>query len=171
MRVTVEYADEVSTPFPEKFFQEIASRTLEECHFPFLEGKAVSLNAVAVSEEKIQELNQIYRGKDAVTDVLSFGEYPDREALAAAALPEIFLGELFFCPLFIEAAAKEDGVTFEREMAYIFSHGVLHLVGFDHEEAMFEIQERVTDIFSGKAPHQRPELQAPEADQPLDAVE
>jgi probable rRNA maturation factor len=171
MRVTVEYADEVSTPFPEKFFQEIASRTLEECHFSFLKEKTISLNAIAVSEEKIQELNQAYRGKDAVTDILSFGEYADREALAAAALPEIFLGELFFCPLFIEAAAKEDGVTMEREMAYIFSHGVLHLVGFDHEEEMFEIQERVTDIFSGKKPQQRTELQANGASQSLGAVE
>ena len=148
MRVTIEYVDEAATPFPEEFFQAIALRTLEECHFSFLQEQTISLNAIAVSKEKIQELNQAYRGKDAVTDILSFGEYPDREALAATALPEIFLGELFFCPAFIEAAAVEDGVTFEREMAYIFSHGVLHLVGFDHEEEMFAIQERVTDIFS-----------------------
>lgn len=150
MHITVEYTEEVKTPFLEKLFQAIALRTLEECQFSFLEGKEISLSVVAVSAEKIQELNATYRGKESVTDVLSFGEYADREALEQEAGESIFLGEIFFCPTFIENAAKEDLVTFDREMAYIFSHGVLHLVGFDHEEEMFAIQEKVTDVFTGE---------------------
>jgi rRNA maturation RNase YbeY len=145
MHVALEYTTEVETPFAEKFFQAIASRTLEECRFPFLQEKEISLNVVAVAEEKMQELNAKYRGKDSVTDILSFGEYADRGALEQASTDMIFLGEIFFCPTFIERAAEEDAVTFEREMAYVFSHGVLHLAGFDHEEEMFAIQERVTD--------------------------
>lgn len=145
MRVILEYSEDVPTPFGEDFFQGVASRTLEECHFAFLQGKEVSLSAVSVSRERIRELNRIYRGKDAVTDILSFAEYGNREALAEATEKDIFLGELFFSSAFIMDAAKEDEVTFEREMTYIFSHGVLHLAGFDHEEAMFAIQERVTD--------------------------
>lgn len=148
MRVFLEYIDETSAPFAKDFFQEIASRTLEECGFPFLQDKEIRVNAILVSQDKIRELNREYRDKDAVTDVLSFGEYADRKALAAAADTEMFLGELFLSPDFIEAAAKEDRVTFEREMTYIFSHGVLHLLGFDHEEEMFAIQERVTDFFT-----------------------
>ncbi|MDP3957307.1 MAG: rRNA maturation RNase YbeY [bacterium] len=148
MHVVLEYTGEIATPFSEDFFQTITSRTLEECQFPFLQGKDISLNVVAVSPEKIQGLNVQYRGKDSVTDILSFGEYADREALEQAAGEEIFLGEIFFCPSFIERAAEEDEVTFEREMIYIFSHGVLHLAGFDHEEEMFAIQERVTDILT-----------------------
>lgn len=148
MRVILEYIAEVKTPFQEKFFQDIALRTLEECQFAFLQGKEIRLTAVSVSEEKIRELNGGFRAKDAVTDILSFGEYATRKELAEAASEEIFLGELFFCPSFIEAAATEDEVTYKREMAYIFSHGVLHLVGFDHEEEMFAIQEKITDLFS-----------------------
>ncbi|MFZ2187436.1 MAG: rRNA maturation RNase YbeY [Candidatus Moraniibacteriota bacterium] len=150
MHVVVEYTGEVKTPFREDFFQKIALRTLEECRFSFLEGKEISLNVVALSPEKIQALNAKYRGKDGVTDVLSFGEYGDRESLERGEEEEIFLGEIFVCPAFIETAAKEDEVTFEREMAYIFSHGVLHLVGYDHEEEMFAIQEAVTDVFTGE---------------------
>lgn len=146
MQVTVEYTEEVKTPFQENFFQKIALQTLEECQFSFLDEKEMSLNVVAVTPQKIQELNAKYRGKDSVTDILSFGEYADREALEQVVEDEIFLGEIFFCPTFIERAAEEDAVTFEREMAYVFSHGVLHLVGFDHEEEMFAIQEKVTDI-------------------------
>lgn len=150
MHVVVDYTGEVETPFSQEFFQSIALRTLEECRFSFLEGKEISLNAIAVSAEKIQELNAEYRGKESVTDVLSFGEYTDRDVLEQIGENEIFLGEIFLCPTFIENAAKEDAVTFEREMVYIFSHGVLHLIGFDHEEEMFAIQERVTDAFTLK---------------------
>lgn len=149
MHLTLEYTEEAKTPFSEKFFQTIAEKTLEECQFSFLEEKEISLNVIAVSSEKIRELNTRYRGKDSVTDVLSFGEYTDRDALEEGEEEQIFLGEIFFCPTFIENAAKEDDVTFEREMVYIFSHGVLHLVGFDHEEEMFAIQESVTDAFTG----------------------
>ncbi|OGI16196.1 MAG: rRNA maturation RNase YbeY [Candidatus Moranbacteria bacterium RIFCSPHIGHO2_12_FULL_54_9] len=148
MHVTLDYTAETEVPFEEAFFNEVASRTLEECRFPFLHGKEVSLNVIAVTGERIRELNRTYRDKDAVTDVLSFGEYADREALARVAEQDIFLGDIFFCPAFIAQAAAEDEVTFQREMTYIFSHGVLHLVGFDHEEEMFEIQDRVTDAFS-----------------------
>ena len=149
MHVTLEYTEEVKTPFSESFFQSIAEKTLEKCQFSFLEGKEISLNVIAVSAEKIQELNMKYLGKDSVTDVLSFGEYADRDALEEGEEESIFLGEIFLCPTFIENSAKEDDVTFERELVYIFSHGVLHLVGFDHEEEMFAIQESVTDAFTG----------------------
>ena len=148
MKVTLEYMGETETPFGEEFFQGVAARTLEECHFPFLHGKDIRLSAVAVSTEKIRGLNMQYRGKDQATDILSFGEYVGQEELAEETAQEIFLGEIFFCPAFIAEAATEDEVTLRREMAYIFSHGVLHLVGYDHEDEMFAIQERVTDVFA-----------------------
>src|SRR3990167_5707500 len=125
MHVILEYTAEVETPFSEDFLQRVASRTLEECRFSFLQWKEISLNVVAVTPERIQELNARNRGNDSVTDILSFGEYVDRDALKQA---------------------EEDGGALEREMIYIFSHGVLHLVGFDHEDEMFAIQERVTDM-------------------------
>jgi len=150
MHIVVEYTEEEKTPFSENFFQTVAVRTLEACRSPFLEWKEISLNVIAVSAEKIQELNMKYRGNGSVTDVLSFGEYTDKDTLKQAEEDEIFLGEIFFCPTFIEDAAKEDAVTFEREMVYIFSHGVLHLVGFDHEEEMFMIQENVTDLYTNR---------------------
>lgn len=146
MRVIVEYTEEAQTPFAEDFFQAVATRTLGECGFGFLHDKDVRLNVVAVTSEKIRELNRTYRNQDRVTDILSFGEYESRSVLAQIPEQHIFLGELFFCPTFIMDVAQKDGVTFEREMVYVFAHGVLHLVGFNHEEAMFVIQDRVTDI-------------------------
>jgi rRNA maturation RNase YbeY len=150
MRITVEYAEEVATPFARNFFQKIAERTIVECRFSFLQRKKISLNAIAVSESKIKKINRKYRGKDAVTDILSFGEYETREALEKEKRTEIFLGEIFFCPSFIikrDSLLNKTKAAMMREMTYIFSHGVLHLVGFDHEEEMFAIQEKVTKFF------------------------
>jgi probable rRNA maturation factor len=148
MHVVVEYTEEAKTPFQEEFFQKVALRTLQECQFSFLQGKEVVLNVISITSSKIRELNMQYRSKDAVTDILSFGEYESTEQLSQEAKEEIFLGEILFCSEFIETSAKEDGETLERELSYVFSHGVLHLVGFDHEEEMFAIQDTVTGAFT-----------------------
>jgi len=150
MHITVEYTNEVETPFEKDFFQSIASKIFEFEQFVFLQGKDITLGVVIVSPEKIQSLNKQYRSHDSVTDVLSFGEYEGRTVFTQIEEQEIFLGDIFLCLDFIKTAATEDDVTLEREMTYIFSHGVLHLVGFDHEEEMFTLQESVTDYFTGK---------------------
>lgn len=146
MQVIVRYTEEGSTPLEEAFLQRIATETLKRSFFSQGEGRErVVLHAIALPAEKIQALNKEYRQKDAVTDILSFGEYEDTQALKRETKPEVFLGELFFCPEFIQTAAVEDEVTFSHELIYIFSHGVLHLLGYDHSEEMFGIQDAVTE--------------------------
>jgi len=147
MLVTVRYTQEVETPFDETFFVVIAKETLIRCPLSALKEKqAVSVNVIAVSSEKIQELNRAYLGKDAVTDILSFGEYADTMAFEKDAESVVFLGEIFFCPAFIGTSATEDGVTLEHEMTYVFSHGVLHLLGYDHSDEMFSLQDQTTEF-------------------------
>lgn len=148
MDVAFEYIAEEDAGLPEEFFREVATSALEAAGLSSLEEKRVVLNAVAVSAEKIRELNRTYRDKDSVTDILSFGEYPDAAGVEAEPASEVFIGELFFCPEFIRSAAKEDGVSLEKEMAYVFSHGVLHLLGYDHTEEMFAIQDTIADTFA-----------------------
>ncbi len=148
MDVVVHYTAEVPTPLGESFFLEVAHETLTRCPLPVLGEKKITLNAIAVSPERITALNEQYRGKAAVTDILSFGEYTDTNALSEEKKKDLFLGELFFCQDFIEQAAKEDQVSLEREMAYIFSHGILHLLGYNHSEEMFTLQDAVTDSLS-----------------------
>ena len=148
MDVAFEYVPEEDAGLPEEFFREIAISALEAAGLLSFQEKRIALNAVAVSTEKIRELNRTYREKDSVTDILSFGEYPDAAAIEAEPAEEVFIGELFFCPEFIRSAALEDGVSLEKEMAYIFSHGVLHLLGYDHTEEMFAIQDKIAEKFS-----------------------
>ncbi|MEK7494510.1 MAG: rRNA maturation RNase YbeY [Patescibacteria group bacterium] len=145
MKIQCEYNAEAPNPFSEAFFCGIAEETLKQVPAPFLQNKTITLSAVSVSRERILELNKTYRSKESVTDILSFGEYADLEAVSKEEKEEIFLGDLYFCSDYIEEAAKEDGVTFEHEMYYIFSHGVLHLLGYDHSDEMFAIQDAVTE--------------------------
>ncbi len=146
MKVSVEYTEEVQTSFHKTFLLRIATETLTLCPgITLKQHDVLSLTAIAVSPERIRELNRDYRKKDAVTDILSFGEYEDMEALARDQSKRLFLGELFFCYDFIVAAAVEDAVSVEHEMVYIFSHGILHLLGYDHSEEMFAIQDAVTE--------------------------
>jgi len=149
MSIILEYTDEMSTSFTEEFFSTVAKRVFSHPTFSFLSEKEITFGATLVSSEKIRSLNKEYRKNDAVTDVLSFGEYEGRTALTHIAEDQIFLGDIFLCFDFIAHSAEEDGVTLEREMVYIFSHGILHLLGFDHEEEMFTIQEMITDELTG----------------------
>lgn len=142
MELALAYVEEAETGLPESFFQDVAVKTIGAAGKQLFLNKRVAINAIAVSEEKIRALNSAYRHKDSVTDILSFGEYSTESVSGTS---DVFLGELFFCPAFIRSAAIEDGVSFHREMVYVFSHGILHLLGYDHEEEMFIIQDRVTD--------------------------
>ncbi|MCW1888402.1 MAG: rRNA maturation RNase YbeY [Candidatus Moranbacteria bacterium] len=146
MRVTLSQEKEVATPFDDDFLRHVAEVTLSKIDLLGLKDKEVQLGVAAVSEEKIQTLNKEYRGKDKETDILSFGE--EVNFIETGRLPEgeeLILGDLIYSPDFITRAALEDGISEEHEMVYIFSHGVLHLLGYDHSDEMFAIQDEVTE--------------------------
>lgn len=84
----------------------------------------LDLSVVFLKEPKMREFNRIYRGKDKATNVLAFPE------------EEFGLGELVLCPGVIRKDAAKYGITFKVELCRIFIHGLLHLVGYDHEKDM-----------------------------------
>lgn len=95
-----------------------------------------------VSPSTIRKLNKKYRGKDKVTDVLSFSMV---EGLPVSGP---FLGELYICYDQIVKQAREFQINTKEEFMRMLSHGMLHLVGYDHvkeDEAkkMFRIQEKI----------------------------
>lgn len=148
---TLRHVPETTTPFGDDFLERVLEATLKKIPFAGVDGRHFTLGAAAVTEARIQELNKEYRGKDKTTDVLSFGG--EINYLALGAIPnseeEVELGDLVYSPDFIKRAAEEDSVSEEHEMAYIFSHGILHLFGYDHEEEMFRIQDEVTEEIMG----------------------
>ncbi len=140
---------------PRSFYLRVIEETLVLSGMTFLSEKKVSVSAVATDDVEIRRLNREYRGKDTTTDILSFHEYRSQKALRAELSEEIFLGEIIFSVPFIERSALEDGVSLEREMAFIVSHGILHLLGFRHGERMFGIQEEVVTRCVGRLPKKK----------------
>ncbi len=109
-----------------------------------------TLEIAVVDDHAIRELNQSYRGLDEATDVLSFpytplaapapfyGDAPQqRPTDPAFATPRgagLLLGEVLIALPYAQRQAKEQGHSLEAELQTLLAHGILHLVGHDHEE-------------------------------------
>lgn len=104
------------------------------------------VGVASVDMAEMQALNKTYRGKDTPTDVLSFPEYPDTKSIREERRRDVSIGDVILSCEVIRQQAKSDGVSVSRELAYLLSHGVLHLLGYDHEPGMFSIQDEICDI-------------------------
>ncbi len=92
------------------------------------------------SDETVKELNKQYRNKDSITDVLSF---EDGEILPDG---KVFLGSIIIAYERAKQQAKEIGNSFEEELRFLFMHGILHILGYDHETdngEMFALQKKL----------------------------
>lgn len=114
-----------------------------------LEAEGVSGAEVAVEfvgEARIRALNREHRGKDEVTDVLSFpledwdeaGGAPDSGEVATAGVdgevgPPLLLGDIVVCTRRALQQASADSLPPALELAVLLAHGTLHLLGHDHE--------------------------------------
>ncbi len=107
----------------------------------------VSLTFVDPGE--MARLNEAHLGRSGPTDVLAFpietlvpGQVPDR----APEEPPLMLGDVVVCPVVVRRQAAAAQVAFEDDMALMVVHGVLHLLGYDHEDdsdaALMEQRER-----------------------------
>lgn len=103
-----------------------------------------------VNDEEIHQINRNYRNVDRITDVISFAFNDDDSSLGMIKNEEIphLLGEIFICIPQALRQAKEIGNSDQRELSFLFVHGLLHLLGYDHmkeEDAkiMFPLQDQI----------------------------
>lgn len=87
----------------------------------------LSISVIFIGDKKMKELNFKYRGKNSVTDILSF-PYLENEPAG-----NLFLGEIIINPKKVLSQAKQYNETFWQELDRILVHGILHLIGYDHE--------------------------------------
>lgn len=112
-------------------FEEEYKQILENLRAYFKIEKVVSVDVTIVDNKKIQKLNKKYRDKDYATDVLSFG-FDEKELYQD--LPILPLGELVISHEKVKAQATEFNHSIRREYCYLFAHGLIHLMGYDHEK-------------------------------------
>jgi probable rRNA maturation factor len=113
-------------------------------------------------QDKIRELNRAYRSKDCPTDVLSFSFFVQEAAADATNHPDfppmngtsINLGEVVISLPQAEIQATEYGHPLKKELARLLIHGVMHLLGFDHEveSDAINMEDRELDILKTLEP-------------------
>lgn len=108
----------------------------------------VEISVSFVTLDEIHNLNKEYRNVDKETDVLSFPQFEKNEKLPDVG--PIYLGDVVICVDKAKAQALEFGHSYERELIYLFTHSILHLLGYDHmvEEEKTEMRKREEEIMS-----------------------
>ena len=106
-----------------------------------LSTKEVEL--LIVDDATIEALNMEHKGKASTTDVLSF---PLNAPVTEQSLFGIPLGSIIIASSFVKMKAAEFGHTEQDELSLLFIHGMLHLLGFDHETDEGEMRMRENEL-------------------------
>ncbi|WP_131669659.1 rRNA maturation RNase YbeY [Psychrobacter pygoscelis] len=101
--------------------------------------KPKELDVYITDEEEGRQLNLDARGKDYATNILSYPS--DLPTFILAELPTLPLGELILCQSVVEQQASEQGKPLKDHVTHLLVHGILHLLGFDHELGQAEQDE------------------------------
>lgn len=96
--------------------------------------KDAELSILIVNNQRIQGLNKKYRGIDRPTDVLSF-PMTGTEFNSVPPMQPLLLGDVVLSMEKIESQAREQGHSAESELMILLTHGILHLIGYDHERS------------------------------------
>lgn len=124
----------------EKYFLDIAKKILkfylsqvqeQSCLNGFNFDK-ISFDFLYCDSNKTHEINREYRHKDYPADIITFAIFADSEEKFIFD-GEINLGEVIIALDKVIEEAEKKGVTKEHELAFLISHGILHLLGFDHQ--------------------------------------
>lgn len=94
--------------------------------------KTISFDILYCDSIKTHEINREYREKDYPADIITFAIFADSEDKFVLD-GEINLGEIIIALDKVEEEAKKKGTTFNHELAFLISHGIMHLLGFDHQ--------------------------------------
>lgn len=141
MKVTIDFSASYYSKILDEYqslLEKIAKFTLNHLNINMPE---ILMDVSFVSKEKIKKINTEYRKREYPTDVISF-------ALWDNGIKTPLLGELFICIPIVKIQAKKYNHSFKRELCFLFLHGLLHLLGYDHmteedEKVMFGLQDEI----------------------------
>ena len=130
----------------EEVFHTLLEKTIKHLSLHFDPYLSVTI----VDNEYIHEINRTYRHIDRPTDVISFAfldDNPNRERVFQSN-QMVVLGEIYISYQKAEEQASAYGHSLDRELKFLFVHGLLHLLGYDHmneedEKVMFRLQDEI----------------------------
>ena len=127
----------------EELLKSITEAVIKAENVPF---KDVTVNLTFTDEDTIKETNKDFRGIDSVTDVLSFPAIDIQTPADLTGIEEgdpsyfdpetgeLILGDIMICVKRAMEQAEEYGHSLKREIAFLITHSLLHLLGYDHME-------------------------------------
>jgi probable rRNA maturation factor len=116
-----------------------------------MEGKNGKITVVLLDDDEIQRYNRDIRGKDKPTDVLTF-VYLEKSFDKQNKFKEMILGDILISLDTAKMQSKEKKHTLKKEVLILFTHGLLHTFGYDHntdeeESEMEKMSEKVLEKF------------------------
>lgn len=113
----------------------------------------IEMSCLLVDDQRIHEINREYRHIDRSTDVISFA-LEDSEQFYVEGMARN-IGDIFISVDHAIAQAEEYGHSLRREMCFLFTHGLLHLLGYDHmnetdEKEMFQLQDVILNEIASR---------------------
>jgi len=107
-------------------------------------SKKAQVSIHFIGDTRMRRMNLLYRGRDTSTDVLSFGLENDARGKTREATD---FGDIFVCVPYVKRQSKRFNVSYKEEAYRMIIHGVLHLLGYDHQKQkdaakMFALQEK-----------------------------
>jgi len=126
--------------FTADFFSKISNMFFKTVTF---DKDFVEISILVVDNPGIREINRLYRNMDEPTDVLSFPMNED------GGIDSPILGDVVISADKAVSQAEYAEIPLEREIAFLYIHGLLHLLGYDHEKSedeekvMFDLQEQI----------------------------
>ncbi|MBQ9267555.1 MAG: rRNA maturation RNase YbeY [Clostridia bacterium] len=138
--IEINYNNITKMPKEEKLIKQVVKKVLEAEEIKH----DVDVYITLTNNEEIHKINKEYRDVDRPTDVLSFPMY-EREEIPGLkedkqSDEEEILGDIIVSVEKVKEQAEEYGHSFERELAYLVTHGMLHILGYDH---MIEEEKKV----------------------------
>lgn len=150
MEIEMSYQNDTELKeFEEAYFENVAKVIFNHLN---LDGYFIfEVNLVDI--ETIHRINKEYRNIDRPTDVISFAFEDDFEGESKIVLNNDLprdLGEIFICSDVCIRQSEEYKHSLKREMTFLFTHGLLHLLGYDHmnvedEKEMFKLQDEIME--------------------------
>jgi probable rRNA maturation factor len=147
--VTIFLADEQTEHVSLDGLHALAEMVLMEEGYPV----DAEVTLLLVDESEMTSYNQRFLDRDGPTDVLAF---PVEELLPGVVPeanphgPPLMLGDVIVAPTYVRRQASDHGVSFEDEMALMVTHGILHLLGYDHvaDEAAEQMESRERELLA-----------------------
>ncbi len=130
-------------------YRDIYPKLLEKALKMLCVTTNVIMSVTFVDENTIHEINKTYRNIDRPTDVISFAFLDDKNEKIVGDIP-LDLGEIYICYDVADKNRLSYNNSLKRELCFLFVHGLLHLLGYDHvikedEKVMFPLQEKILE--------------------------